>query len=48
MLYFCTFLRFTWETSCIKESCKSVEYLEKAYLRVKVKKINFEICKKTS
>ena len=44
---FCTFLRrFIKEASCIKESCKSVEYLENAYLRVKVEKMNFEICKK--
>ena len=48
MLYFYTFLRFTRETSCIKKNCKSVEYLEKAYLRVKVEKMNFKICKKTS
>ena len=45
ILYFCIFLRFTKETSCIKESCKSLEYLEKAFLRVKVEKVNFEICK---
>ena len=48
MLYFCIFLRrFTKETlSCIAESCKAMEHLEKAYLRVKVEKMNFEICKK--
>ena len=32
--------------SCISESCKSEKCLEKAYLRVKVAKTNFEICKK--
>ena len=48
---FCIFIRrFTLETSRIAESSKSVYWsvrcLEKAYLRVKVDKINFEICKR--
>ena len=49
ILYFCIFSRrFTKETSCIAESCKSEICRGKTYLRVKQKKRILKSAKKTS